>query len=1086
MELFDIAQSNSEHSRHWFFGGHMVIDGEKKERSLFRIVKDTLTEERRANSVIAFNDNSSAIRGFPITTLQPETPGKPSRFIQEKLMSHILLSAETHNFPSGVAPFPGAETGTGGRIRDVQATGTGANVTAGTSAYAVGQLNIPGYELPWEDNWEYPSNLAKPLTIEIDASNGASDYGNKFGEPVITGYTRSFGMRLPNGERREYIKPIMFSGGVGQLDDRHLHKGQPEKGMLVVKVGGPAYRIGLGGGAASSRVQDAAQAALDFDAVQRGDAEMENKMNRVIRAAIERREQNPIVSIHDQGAGGNGNVLKEISAPNGAELDIRRLVVGDSTMSVRELWGAEYQENDAFLIRPEDREFIEEIARRENVHVMVLGEITDTGRMVVKDSKTGETAVDLDLELVLGDMPKKTFVDHHVPNVLKPLELPADLSVEGALDRVLRLLSVGSKRFLTNKVDRSVTGLIARQQCCGPLHLPLADVAVFCQSHFANTGCATAIGEQPVKGLIDPAAMGRLTVGEACTNLVWAAITDIEDVKCSGNWMWASKLEGEGAAMYDCCEAMGQAMLELGVAVDGGKDSLSMAAKVNDELVKAPGTLVVSVYAACPDVSLTVSPDLKHPGRSTLLFVDLSAGQQRMGGSALAQTFKQVGDQSPDVDTALLKRGFRATQQLIRERKFAAGHDRSDGGLITTALEMCFGGDCGAELVLPAEAAVLETLFNEELGLVVEVDDANVEAVKAAYEAVNVPCVVIGRTRVEKQVTVRFGEQVVLEKPMTELRDLWEATSFELEKLQCNPVCVEQEQALMKSRHAPKWELTYEPRETPAEWAEERAKYKVAIIREEGSNGDREMASAMYAAGFEPWDVHVRDLEAGTITLEQFRGVVFVGGFSYADVLESARGWAASILFNPKLKAQFDAFYARPDTFSLGVCNGCQLMSQLGVVPFNDVPMEKQPRFVQNKSGRFESRFVNVRIEKSNAIMLQGMEGSTLGVWVAHGEGRCFWPDQAVHDKAIAENCIPMKYVDDDGEPSMVYPYNPNGSNDSIVGLTSPDGRHLCIMPHPERLFMKFQWPYWPEGWTNPVSPWLKIFQNAREWCMKN
>lgn len=1086
MELFDIAQSNSEHSRHWFFGGHMVIDGEKKERSLFRIVKDTLTEERRANSVIAFNDNSSAIRGFPITTLQPETPGKPSRFIQEKLMSHILLSAETHNFPSGVAPFPGAETGTGGRIRDVQATGTGANVTAGTSAYAVGQLNIPGYELPWEDNWEYPSNLAKPLTIEIDASNGASDYGNKFGEPVITGYTRSFGMRLPNGERREYIKPIMFSGGVGQLDDRHLHKGQPEKGMLVVKVGGPAYRIGLGGGAASSRVQDAAQAALDFDAVQRGDAEMENKMNRVIRAAIERREQNPIVSIHDQGAGGNGNVLKEISAPNGAELDIRRLVVGDSTMSVRELWGAEYQENDAFLIRPEDREFIEEIARRENVHVMVLGEITDTGRMVVKDSKTGETAVDLDLELVLGDMPKKTFVDHHVPNVLKPLELPADLSVEGALDRVLRLLSVGSKRFLTNKVDRSVTGLIARQQCCGPLHLPLADVAVFCQSHFANTGCATAIGEQPVKGLIDPAAMGRLTVGEACTNLVWAAITDIEDVKCSGNWMWASKLEGEGAAMYDCCEAMGQAMLELGVAVDGGKDSLSMAAKVNDELVKAPGTLVVSVYAACPDVSLTVSPDLKHPGRSTLLFVDLGAGQQRMGGSALAQTFKQVGDQSPDVDTALLKRGFRATQQLIRERKFVAGHDRSDGGLITTALEMCFGGDCGAELVLPAEAAVLETLFNEELGLVVEVDDANVEAVKAAYEAVNVSCVVIGHTRVEKQVTVRFGEQVVLEKPMTELRDLWEATSFELEKLQCNPVCVEQEQALMKSRHAPKWELTYEPRETPAEWAEERAKYKVAIIREEGSNGDREMASAMYAAGFEPWDVHVRDLEAGTITLEQFRGVVFVGGFSYADVLESARGWAASILFNPKLKAQFDAFYARPDTFSLGVCNGCQLMSQLGVVPFNDVPMEKQPRFVQNKSGRFESRFVNVRIEKSNAIMLQGMEGSTLGVWVAHGEGRCFWPDQAVHDKAIAENCIPMKYVDDDGEPSMVYPYNPNGSNDSIVGLTSPDGRHLCIMPHPERLFMKFQWPYWPEGWTNPVSPWLKIFQNAREWCMKN
>lgn len=421
-------------------------------------------------------------------------------------------------------------------------------------------------------------------------------------------------------------------------------------------------------------------------------------MNRVIRAAIERRDANPIVSIHDQGAGGNGNVLKEISAPNGAELDIRNLVVGDPTMSVKELWGAEFQENDAMLIREKDREFIEAVGKRENVPVMVMGKITDSGHMVVKDSKTGETAVDLDLDLVLGELPKKTFVDHHVPTVLEPLALPADLSVMQALDRVFRLLSVGSKRFLTSKVDRSVTGLIARQQCCGPLHLPLADVAVFAQSHYSSTGCATAIGEQPVKGLISPQAMGRLTVGEACTNLVWAAITDIEDVKCSGNWMWASKLEGEGAAMYDCCEAMGAAMLELGIAVDGGKDSLSMAAKVGEEIVKAPGTLVVSVYAGCPDISLTVTPDIKHAGRSTLLFVDLSGKHARLGGSALAQTFKQLGNECPDCDTAVLKRAFRKTQSLLRERVLLAGHDRSDGGLITTVLEMCFGGDCGCEI----------------------------------------------------------------------------------------------------------------------------------------------------------------------------------------------------------------------------------------------------------------------------------------------------------------------------------------------------------------------------------------------------
>ena len=578
----------------------------------------------------------------------------------------------------------------------------------------------------------------------------------------------------------------MFSGGVGQLDDRHLHKGQPEKDMLVVKVGGPAYRIGLGGGAASSRMQDASQAALDFDAVQRGDAEMENKMNRVIRAAIERRGENPIVSIHDQGAGGNGNVLKEISAPNGAEIDIRNMVVGDPTMSVKELWGAEFQENDAMLIREKDRAFLEAVGERENVPVMVMGKITDTGRMVVKDSKTGETAVDLDLELVLGELPKKTFVDHHVPAVLKPLVLPEQLTVMQALDRVLRLLSVGSKRFLTSKVDRSVTGLIARQQCCGPLHLPLSDVAVFAQSPFSTTGCATAIGEQPVKGLIDPAAMGRLTVGEACTNLVWAAITDIEDVKCSGNWMWASKLEGEGAAMYDCCEAMGKAMLEVGIAVDGGKDSLSMAAKVGEEVVKAPGTLVVSVYAGCPDISLTVTPDIKHAGRSSLVFVDLSGGHARLGGSALAQTFKQLGDVTPDCDTALLKRAFRATQRLLRERVLLAGHDRSDGGLLTTVLEMCFCGDCGCVMEATTENSVMEFLFNEELGLVVEVDDAKVAEVLAAYEAVQVPARVIAKTQGANRVKVSVNGAVVLDEDEKALHDLWEATSFELDKLQSN------------------------------------------------------------------------------------------------------------------------------------------------------------------------------------------------------------------------------------------------------------------------------------------------------------
>lgn len=1101
VELFDIAQSNSEHSRHWFFKGRLVIDGHEAPRSLMDLLRAPLEANPR-NSVIAFKDNSSAIRGCRIRTILPETAGRPSRFVATEEDYDIIFTAETHNFPSGVAPFPGAETGTGGRIRDTHATGRGSLVVAGTAAYCVGNLRIPGYDLPWEDpDFAYPDNLASPLRIEIEASDGASDYGNKFGEPVIQGFTRSFGLRLPGGERREWIKPIMFSGGIGQIDARHTGKGAPEPGMWVVKIGGPAYRIGMGGGAASSMVQGENVAELDFNAVQRGDAEMEQKVNRVLRACVELGGDNPIVSIHDQGAGGNCNVLKEIVDPAGARIEVRDIPVGDDSLSVLEVWGAEYQENDALLLRPEHERLFRDLARREKVPVAFVGRVTGDGRIVLHDERDGSTPVNMDLEAVLGDMPRKTFDLDRLEPELRPLGLPEDLDVAAALDRVLRLLSVGSKRFLTTKVDRCVSGLVARQQCAGPLQLTVADVAVIAQSHFGVTGAATAIGEQPIKGLVNPVAMARMCVGEALTNLVWAPVSHLEDVKCSGNWMWAAKLPGEGAALAMAAASLSACLTQLGIAIDGGKDSLSMAALAPgpdgaDETVKAPGTLVVSAYVTCPDVTKVVTPDVELPDSGRLLFVDLAHGLTRLGGSALAHVFEQIGDAVPDmVDPQQFGRAFRATQELVHAGALSAGHDRSDGGLLTTVLEMAFAGDCGLDVDVPGDPdRVLEILFNEELGLVLEVAASDVRRVREAYHAVDVPCHEIGRATRSTGVRIAVGGRPVLEADVRDLRDAWEATSFTIDALQANAECVAEERAGLRDRTGPSLEFRWDPAPTPPALLTRTARPAVAIVREEGSNSDREMTSAFFSSGFEAWDVAMSDLQAGRVALERFHGIAFVGGFSYADVLDSAKGWAGVIRFHPALAESFEAFAARPDTFSLGVCNGCQLEALLGWVPWRGIADELQPRFVRNTSDRFESRFTAVRILESPAVMLEGMEGATLGIWVAHGEGRAFFPDPSVLDRVESEGLAPVRYVDDDGQVTERYPFNPNGSAHGIAALCSPDGRHLAIMPHPERSFLSWQWGWWPPGWRGPVreaaargqpapSPWLRMFQNARAWC---
>ncbi|MEN8008673.1 MAG: AIR synthase-related protein, partial [Candidatus Krumholzibacteriota bacterium] len=597
VEIMDLNNANSEHSRHGFFRGRQVIDGEEQQETLFDLVIETLKANPKG-SLVAFKDNSSVVAGHDIRTLHPREPGLPSPLRENDARYHVLLTAETHNFPTGVAPFPGAETGTGGRIRDVQGTGKGGFVIAGTAGYCVANLHIPGYNLPWEESYQCPDNLASALDIEIEASNGASDYGNKFGEPMIQGFTRSFDLRLENNERWGFLKPIMFTGGIGQIDDRHTEKGEELKGMKIVQVGGPAYRVGFGGGAASSMLQGENVSELDFNAVQRGDAEMEQKMNRVIRACNEMGDKTIIDVIHDQGAGGPANVLKELVEHSGGRIEIRNIRVGDPTMSVLEIYVAEYQERNGFLISPENIEQFQEICAREKVGCEVLGEVTGDLQFVVHDERDDSIPVAMDLSELLGDIPVKTFEDNRVDPQLAPLELPGALTVREALHDVLRLVSVGSKRFLTNKVDRAVTGLVAQQQCCGPLQLTVSDVAVVAQSHFSMSGGATAIGEQPIKMLVDPAKGARMAVGESLTNLVWAKIDDLEQVKCSANWMWAPKLPGEGAALFDAAKGMCDAMTAVGMAVDGGKDSLSMATMVGDETVKSPRELVISAYAA--------------------------------------------------------------------------------------------------------------------------------------------------------------------------------------------------------------------------------------------------------------------------------------------------------------------------------------------------------------------------------------------------------------------------------------------------------------------------------------------------------
>jgi len=1103
--LTHLDQSQSDHSRHRRFNASWQIDATKKEQTLMNVIKANYLRHP-GHTLVAFEDNASVIRGHRVPVLVNSNPAGPSRMLIRTIDMEVTAKGESHNHPTAIVSPAGAGTGTGGRIRDNQTVGRGGSIVAGSTLYLVGNLSIPGYSLPWEkENWEHPYQLETPLQIILGAPKGAYRYGNEFGEPTLSGSTTSFEHVHGNEQETElfgYTKCGMWTLGLGWVDGQHLSKHRPEPGLQIVQLGGDAYRIGLGGASGSSRAAGTQEAELDWNSVQRANAEMEKVVDRVIQACITMGDNNPIRTIHDLGAGGDANALTELIFPAGGRVYLRRIPCGDKTMSALEIWCNESQERVVLLARGEDVPLLQGIAAREKCPIATIGEVTGDGKLLLVDETAppdgpsyAKEPVNIDLGFALGNIPQLVLEDKSIDRQLCPLELPEGLKVKEALERVLRLAKVASKGFLVNHVDRSVTGLVAQQQCAGSLQLPVADVAVTADSFSASSGRCWAIGDQPIKWIVSPEASVRLAAGEALTNLVWALVEEFEGISLLANWGVAASEPGEGSRLYKANKALNTLLDELGISVNGGKDSMSMAAKVTREgtrqMVKSPGTLVVTAYAACPDITRTVTPDIKQPGRSKLILIDLSGGRSRMGGSALSQVYSQVGSEAPDVDEPrLLRQGFEAIQQLVKQNLISAGHDRSDGGLITCLLEMAFAGNCGlnARFTDPQVLStdVLHFLFAEELGAVIEYlpeNEVSIHRVLRDY-GLSRHCQMIGNTSAEREIKIEYGGRSVLSEDTRVLRDIWQDTSFQLERLQSNPKCAEADRSASYDRPGLQFRLTFAPALTPESKLKATRKPKLAILREEGTNGDREMAGAFFVAGFEPWDVTMTDLAEGRISLKDFRGVAFCGGFSYADVLDAGKGWAGMIRFNPRIRHEFEAFYGRQDTFSLGVCNGCQVMALLGWVPWQGIDLTRQPRFVINESAMFESRFVAVSVVPSPSILLRGMESSVLGIWVAHGEGRFFCADASVLQEIQQQNLAPIRFADDTGIITERYPANPNGSPLGIAALISSDGRHLAMMPHPERLFLRWQWPFWPKEWSGiQASPWLRLFQNAREWC---
>ncbi|MEN8156481.1 MAG: phosphoribosylformylglycinamidine synthase [Bacteroidota bacterium] len=1067
-EVFGFSQVNSEHCRHKIFNGSFIIDGKERESSLFQLIKRT-THLNPNHVVSAYKDNCSFVRGPVIEQFAPASQDNPDYFRVTDIETVLSLKAETHNFPTTVEPFNGAATGTGGEIRDRIAGGKGAIPMAGTAVYMTSYPRLDS-ERRWEGAMpERPWLYQTPDEILIKASNGASDFGNKFGQPLICGSLLTF-EHSEEGKQFGFDKVIMLAGGIGFGKLSDAEKAIPEKGDVVVLLGGDNYRIGMGGGAVSSVDTGEFENAIELNAVQRANPEMQKRAYNAIRALTEL-GRNPVVSIHDHGAGGHLNCLSELVEATGGIIYLDKLPVGDPTLSAKEIIGNESQERMGLVMKPEDVDELVRIANRERAPIYIVGEITGDHRFTFHSQKTGERPMDLELADMFGKPPRTVMEDHTLTVNYRETEADPD-SLRQYIDEVMQLEAVACKDWLTNKVDRSVTGKIARQQCAGPLQLPLNNLGAVALDYRGVKGYATSIGHAPVAGMVDPGAGSVLAIAEALTNLVWAPMPDqMRSISLSANWMWPCKNKGEDARLFKAATAASDFAVELGINIPTGKDSLSMTQKYDDQVVYAPGTVIISAAAEVTDVRKIVEPVLVSDPESRVIYIDFSRDGFKLGGSSFAQVRSQLGNEAPTVqDAAYFKKTFNLLQSLIEEGKILAGHDVSAGGLITTLMEICFANTTGGMEVdisgLPAEP--IPVLFSEKPGVVIQVQNAH--EITGVLESEGILHHVIGRPIEEREIQLRTGD-TIQNLPIDKSRDLWFRTSYLLDQKQSGEKLAKERFNNYKKNALKPDLLNFEGSFAklgvdPGRRSE--SGIRAAIIREKGVNGDREMAHALYLAGFDVKDVHMTDLIAGRETLEEVQMIVFVGGFSNSDVLGSAKGWAGAFRYNKKARVALEKFYARKDTLSLGICNGCQLMVELNLV----VPEHKeQPKMLHNESGKFESAFLSLDIPANNSVMLKSLEGMSLGVWVAHGEGKFSLPMEE-KDYQIA-----AKYS------RSTYPANPNGSDLDVAALCSADGRHLAMMPHLERAYQPWQCAYYPEERRNDeATPWLEAFVNARKW----
>jgi phosphoribosylformylglycinamidine synthase len=1101
VELMMFAQANSEHCRHKIFNASWTVDGEPQPLSLFGMIRET-HKAHPEGTVVAYSDNAAVIEGATIRRFYPRAGGG---YEYGDELTHILAKVETHNHPTAISPFPGAATGSGGEIRDEGATGRGSKPKAGLCGFSVSDLKIPGYVQPWESNYGKPERIASALDIMIEGPIGAAAFNNEFGRPNLAGYFRSFEQEF-NGEMRGYHKPIMIAGGLGNIAADHAFKIRFPAGSLLIQLGGPGMLIGLGGGAASSMATGSNTADLDFASVQRGNPEIQRRAQEVIDRCWQQGDANPILAIHDVGAGGISNAMPELAhdAGCGAAFDLRAIPSEEPGMSPREIWSNEAQERYVLAIAPQRLDEFRALCERERCPFAVLGVATDDGHLTVKDDHFGNKPVDMPMEVLLGKAPKLHRDARRQRVAMPPLDVAAIELKEAAL-RVLRLPAVASKNFLITIGDRSVGGFTARDQMVGPWQVPVADVAVTAMGYDTVRGECFAMGERTPLALLDAAASGRMAVGEALTNLAAADVGDIGRIKLSANWMAAAGHGFEDAALFDTVKAVGIDFCPaLGVAIPVGKDSLSMRTKWEEQgtakQVTAPLSLIVTAFAAVEDVRRTLTPQLRSDaevGETELLLIDLGQGRNRLGGSALAQVYGVSGDAVPDVDASLLKNFFGAIQALNRSGKILAYHDRSDGGLFATVCEMSFASHVGVSLNLdglcydplmndvdgserfPQIAGrlrdrIIAALFTEELGAVLQIRLADRGAVMQVLRDAGLGACshAIGTTNTADAVRIWRNAKAVFAAHRNELQRTWSEVSFQIARLRDDPVCAEEEFDALLDAGNPG--LSVSIKSAPAApFVATGARPKIAILREQGVNGHVEMAAAFERAGFAPYDVHMSDLQTGRVHLASFSGFAACGGFSYGDVLGAGQGWAKSVLFNGRLRDEFTTFFSRADSFALGVCNGCQMMAHLAPI----IPgAEDWPTFQRNRSEQFEARVVMVEIPQSPSIFLAGMAGSKLPVVVSHGEGRAEFA-AGRSGKALAA----MRYIDNRGAVATTYPFNPNGSPEGLAGVTTADGRFTIMMPHPERTFRSLQMSWQPPG-LGEDGPWLEMFRNARRW----